>query len=471
MESAQAQVKKLISSQDHPLQATPVNVAKKKIRLSSTKKRKRTPSSGKRAKRQRTVKIKSQSRTKVQRLKGPEIKLNKEFKIVLPAECRRFYAWTEEDPTVIATLKKTGWEHLGDIVKDGREDYPTSMYDAKKDGEIDLGYALIWADDDDSKVLQEVSDYHLISSIPRAARSLTKSYQQKMFGTYNWFPKCFTIPEETDLLNKELQENPNSYWICKPDDGYGGNRMCVYKAGSEEFNNTILKRKTTLVVQRYMSNPYLFANMYKFHFRCYMVISNCDPLRAYLWKNAQIQFATHKFDLEQVENKFNKYCHITNYKVNNEQKNTEYALKDKNGIGKGTEWSIESFASYMAKECPEFKPEKFWSDLTEIAKVVSHKIVNSKWVQLSLRKSNFSKNHFEIYGLDILMDENLNIAMTEANTQPGLDDTSVIMKNGEFNPEIVKANDITHGIINDTLALILDEKDHSYFSPFIPLHD
>jgi len=407
----------------------------------------------------------------VQRAKAPEIKLNKEFKVVLPPNARRFYAWGDEDPTVVQTLTKAGWTHLGDPVENGREDYPWSVREAKKNGQIDLTPSLFWADDDDSKILQGVSDFHLISSIPLAAKCLTKSFQQKMFGAYSWFPKCFTVPRETEALNKELTANPTSYWICKPNDGYGGNRMCVYKAGSEEFNTTILKRKTTLVVQQYMSNPYLFAGLYKFHFRCYMLISNVQPLRAYLWQNCQIQFATHRFDLNQVESQFNKYAHITNYKVNNELKNTEFALKDKPGIGKGTEWSFESFAKYMEKECPEFNPEKFWTDLAAIAKVVSSKIVGSKWVQKSLRKSNFSKNHFEIFGLDILMDENLNLAMTEANTQPGLDDTAEVMKDGWKNPEIKKANDITHGIINDALALVLDDKNHTYFSKLIPLHD
>jgi len=456
-----------------PLQQTPVNVAKK----STPKKRKRTPKTMS-AKKRSTKKVKttivknhSRLREKKQIAKMPEKKLNKEHKVVLPTGCRRFYAWETEDPTLISTLKESKWEFLGDPVEDGREDYPSSMYEALSDGKIDLGPCLIWADDDDSKVLQGVSEFHLISSIPLAAKSLTKSYQQKMFGEYSWFPKCFTVPKETHLLNKELEENPTSYWICKPDDGYGGNRMCVYKAGSEEFNSTIMKRKTTLVVQRYMHNPYLFAGLYKFHFRCYMVISNVQPLRAYLWKNCQIQFATHRFDLSKVEKDFNKYCHITNYKVNNEGKNTKYALEDKPGIGKGTEWSFESFTNHMAKECPAFSPEKFWTDLAAVAKIVSSKIVGSKWVQRSLRKSNFSNNHFEIFGLDILMDENLNLAMTEANTQPGLDDTNPIMKDNWENPEIHRANDITHGIIKDTLALILDDSRHAFFSEMIPLHN
>jgi len=399
--------------------------------------------------------------------------LNSECKVALKE--RRFYAWggKDGDQTVIDVLKKAGWTYCGEPVADGREDYPHSMYEARDNGQIDKGPALFWADDDDSKVLQGLSNEHLISSIPLAAKALTKSYQQIMFQNYDWFPKCFTIPKEKDQLMKFIDQNPQSHWICKPDDGYGGNGMCVYKAGSEAFNNVIIKRKGTLAVQQYMSNPYLFAGLYKFHFRCYMLISNVEPLRAYLWKNAQIQFATHPFDLSQIESKFNKFCHITNYKVNNQKNNRKFVWEDKPGIGIGTEWSFERFANYMSKECPNFSSSKFWRDLRVIAKVVAEKLTGSRWVQKSLKKGAFSPHHFEIYGLDILMDDQCNLAMTEANTTPGLDDTDPVMtyKSEKMtNPEAIKANDITHGIILDALSLILDDG-RPLFSPFIPLHE
>jgi len=465
-----------------PKKSTPSSVVRRKGRTPrSSGKKKKVPASVKKIKasRKRTKTVtKTTKKTvttrkitkKITITKVPLV-VNDENKIVLKE--KRFYAWGGEDgdQTVIDVLKKAGWTYCGEPVHNGREDYPHSMYDARDNGELDKGPALFWADDDDSKVLQGLSNDHLISSIPLAAKALTKSYQQIMFQDYKWFPKCFTIPKETDQLMNYITQNPDSYWICKPDDGYGGNGMCVYKAGSEAFNSVILKRKSTLAVQQYMSNPYLFAGLYKFHFRCYMVISNVKPLRAYLWKNCQIQFATHPFDLSKIESKFNKFCHITNYKVNNQKNNRKFVWEDKPGIGIGTEWSFERFANAMSED-KNFSSNKFWNDLRIIAKVVATKLVSSKWVEKSLKKTPFSTNHFEIYGLDILMDDQCNLAMTETNTTPGLDDTDPLMtyKNEKMmNPEAVKANEITHGIILDTLSLVLDTG-RPLFSPFIPLH-
>lgn len=393
--------------------------------------------------------------------------LTKEFKVRLKG--KRFYAWTD-DQFVIDTMTKRGWTYLGEPVKDGREEYPHSMYDAKENGLIDTEDCLYWADDDDSKVLQGMKGNHLISSIPNADKTLTKIHQQKMFDQHEWFPKCFTLPKQRQDLFNYIHQHDDTYWIAKPRDSYGGFGMCVFKAGSPDFLN-MCDRKTPFVVQRYMTNPYLFAGKYKFHARCYMVVTNIHkPFRAYLWRDAQIQFSTHDFDLTQIEKNFNKYSHITNYKVNNEKKNNKFVIEDKPGIGIGTEWAIKKFFQYMTKTEPKFSEDKFWTDLTIIAREVGKQITSQRKVQRDLSKKVYVSKHFEIYGLDILVDEHCNLSMTEANTQPGLDFTEPVMSNGVFNDNARQANDVTEGIINDTLTLIDADDVQSNFAPWIPLH-
>ena len=79
----------------------------------------------------------------------------------------------------------------------------------------------------------------------------------------------------------------------------------------------------------------------------------------------------------------------------------------------------------------------------------------------------------------MIVDENKKLFLTEANTQPGnklwkhncarvslyylgLDWTNPTMPDGRFNPEIERANDITAGIINDSLN-VLGFKDNVKF--------
>jgi len=382
-----------------------------------------------------------------------------------------------DDEYVIETLKARGWEYLGEPVKDGRENYPSSLYTAVSNGELMSDDVLFWADDDDSKVLKGVSGNHLISSIPNADKALTKIYQQTMFEQFEWFPKCFTLPSQKSDLLDYMNTNPESFWILKPKDSYGGFGMNVFKANSEAFKDQVLNRKTPFVMQKYMKNPYLLAGLYKFHFRAYMIVTNVkNPFRAYLWKSCQLQFCTHQFNLSQIEGQFNKYSHITNYKVNNEKKNKAFVCQNKPGIGSGTEWGIKKFFEYMKQNEPRFSPDQFWHELEAIARVVARKLTTNKHVAKAfnptarLAKPARTANHFEIYGLDILMDDQCRLSMTEANTQPGLDYTDPTLPDGSFQPEVINANDITQGIIHDTITLLELDDGKEFHAPLIPLH-
>jgi len=448
---------------------TPKNGGKKRKMTPKNNDSRRVLKVTKRVTKTKTTTTVTKTRTPIQKRKSYVVEVNAENKVVLKQ--KNFRAW-KDDQFVIDTLIARGWSYLGEPVHDGREDYPHSLYEAKEKGQIAPDDCLYWADDDDSKVLLGFSERHLISSIPYADRALTKVFQQEMFQEYEWFPKCFTLPKERPLLLEYIRQNPNSYWITKPKNSYGGFGMVVYRGTSELFVKTISDRKTTFVVQKYMSNPYLFAGLYKFHLRCYLTVTNvCEPFKAYLWKNAQIQFSTHPFDLTRIESQFNKYSHITNFKVNNEKKNKEFVCKDKPGIGTGTEWSIARFFQYMNQHEPKFSEERFWNDLLKISKVVATKLMSNKHIAKGLRHGASVKNHFEVYGLDLLMDEHCNLALTEANTQPGLDYSSPTLPDGSFQPEVLQANDITRGIINDTLTLLGVDEGREYYSPFLPLHD
>jgi len=396
-------------------------------------------------------------------------KLTEQNKPLFSKKNRRFYAW-EEDDFVIKTLEKRGWKYLGEPCHDGRVDYPNSMYEAREQKKIDEGPALFWADDDDSRVLQGLSGDHLISSVPNADKALTKVNQQKLFNEYEWFPTCFTLPKETEKLLNYVKESKDLYVIAKPRDSYGGFGMCVFKAGSEDFNG-LLSRKTTFVVQKYMSNPYLIGGKYKFHIRAYMVISNVVPLKAHLWKNFQVEFATHPFDLTQIEKKFNKYSHITNYKVNNLKKNKEALCAEKEGVGAGSEWAMDQFFKHMLEtDSKKFNVDQFWDKLTTISTIVAEKMATFPRIAKCFKNEAKSENHFEVYGLDVLMDEHCDLSITECNTQPGLDYTNPVMPDGKFNKFIVGANIVTEGIIMDALTLLGVDEHKKYYSSFIKLH-
>jgi len=67
-------------------------------------------------------------------------------------------------------------------------------------------------------------------------------------------------------------------------------------------------------------NPHLI-NGTKYDLRLYVLVTNYDPLKIYLFKEGLTRFATKKYNTKNKEIK-KRYIHLTNYSVN--KHNTEY---------------------------------------------------------------------------------------------------------------------------------------------------
>lgn len=380
----------------------------------------------------------------------------------------RFRAW-KSDQTQISVLKKRGWHYVGEPLKNGRLDYPKCMFAARKQKKLEKKDCLILGDDDCGNVFAGYSNKVVCSVIPGSHKAENKVEQANMFSNCKFFPKCYTLPKELKKLKSVIKkENEDTFWICKPADSCGGRAVKVYNGKSKEMK-TLFKRKTPFIVQRYISDPYLMVGRFKFHIRSYLLISNVSPLRAYLYKDGQVLFSTVPFDLKKVGDKFDKYRHLTNYSISNEKKNHRNMFKNKPGIGIGTEWTSREFFDYLNQNEPRWSENKYWNDIASISKKIALCITNNKHVKKEMNNANV-ENHFELFAIDVMMNKDFELTISEFNTQPGMDLLSEKMDNGVFNPHNVQSNLIALGVLNDVYTKMGFDSVTEYHGTWIPVH-
>ncbi len=105
------------------------------------------------------------------------------------------------------------------------------------------------------------------------------------------FP-CWVLPADEDILRKEMNSS-NSLWIVKPSGMGEGHGIFVVKDMEE-----IVRRQSffdTYVVQPFLADPYLVGGR-KFDFRTYVLVTSVVPLRAYIYKEGLVRFASSKYD-------------------------------------------------------------------------------------------------------------------------------------------------------------------------------
>lgn len=99
--------------------------------------------------------------------------------------------------------------------------------------------------------------------------------------------------------------------IVKPEGGAQGKGIYITRR-LEDINPS-----DHSVVQRYMRSPYLIDG-YKFDLRIYVLVTSCDPLKVFIYKEGMVRFATEEWDIETATNYDNLFMHLTNYAINKE---------------------------------------------------------------------------------------------------------------------------------------------------------
>ena len=148
--------------------------------------------------------------------------------------------------------------------------------------------------------------------------------------------------------------------------------------------------------------------------RLYLLVTGYTPLKIYLFDNGLARFCSEKYDLN-PEKMNDRYIHLTNYSINKTSLNFEQ--NDSVNEEFGEKWTLFTLKNYFEKNNLNF--DKVWEKIKDIIIKV---ILSVTGMAIPLIKSFelSSGNLFELYGVDILLDENLTPWLMEVNLNPSL---------------------------------------------------
>ncbi|KAK3096766.1 hypothetical protein FSP39_003043 [Pinctada imbricata] len=283
----------------------------------------------------------------------------------------------------------------------------------------------------DMKKYQKINHFPGMSEICRKdllARNMNRML--KMFPKeYNIFPKTWCLPADYGDLQAYTRAKKNKTYILKPETGCQGRGIWVTKNVKE------IKPHEHMICQLYMPRPFLIDS-FKFDLRLYVLVTSCDPLRIFLFKDGLARFATNKYIEPTHNNIDNVFMHLTNYAIN---KHSQDFIRDDEA---GSKRRISTINKFLRDK--GFDVDKMWNDIDDV-------VIKTLISAHSVLKHNYRTcfpNHvkgsacFEILGFDVLLDRKLRPQVLEVNHSPS------------FNTDSELDREIKGALVWDSLNLV-----------------
>ncbi|XP_010083998.1 PREDICTED: tubulin polyglutamylase TTLL6, partial [Pterocles gutturalis] len=151
---------------------------------------------------------------------------------------------------------------------------------------------------------------------------------------------------------------------------------------------------------------------FKFDMRIYVLVTSCDPLRIFVYKEGLARFATMRYINPSSRNLGDICMHLTNYAINkhNENFNQDDTMGSKRKLSTLNAWMTDN----------SYNTTKLWKDIEDIiikTLISAHPIVKHSY-QTCFPNHTSSGACFEILGFDILLDRTLKPWLLEVNHSP-----------------------------------------------------
>ncbi|XP_048645532.1 tubulin polyglutamylase TTLL6 isoform X5 [Marmota marmota marmota] len=311
------------------------------------------------------------------------------------------------------------------------------QYGLREGGDND-DWTLYWTDYSvslervmDMKSYQKINHFPGMSEICRKdllARNMSRML--KMFPKdFHFFPRTWCLPADWGDLQTYSRSRKNKTYICKPDSGCQGRGIFITRTVKE------IKPEEDMICQLYISKPFIIDG-FKFDLRIYVLVTSCDPLRIFVYKEGLVRFATTSYSYPCTDNLDDICMHLTNYSIN---KHSSNFIQD---AYCGSKRKLSTFNTYM--ENHGFNVGQIWRAIEDviIKTIISAYPVIKHNYHTCFPGHTLNSACFEILGFDILLDHKLKPWLLEVNHSPSFSTDSRLDK------------DVKDSLLYDTLVLI-----------------
>ncbi|KAG7210946.1 hypothetical protein KM043_016320 [Ampulex compressa] len=295
---------------------------------------------------------------------------------------------------------------------------------------INSGYRLMkksqdwcgtWGRHMPSMCFKTLKEYQKINHIPgtfqlgrkdRLWRNLSRMMMIYGGTKFEFVPRTYVLPQDLWCFRRVWEKSGGKEkWIIKPPASARGSGIKVVHRWSQ------IPKKRAVVVQQYLSRPRLISGA-KFDLRLYVLVTSFNPLKVYIYPDGLVRFASVKYN-DDINYLSDRFMHLTNYSIN--KTSATYTSNDCVDSCTGHKWTLRALWSYLERE--NVNVTKLWATIKDM--VVKTMIAGELPIS-SLMKSNVTSRYccYELFGVDVLLDENLKPWLLEVNISPSLQSSS-----------------------------------------------
>ena len=237
------------------------------------------------------------------------------------------------------------------------------------------------------------------------------SRQMRAHGTqYDFCAKSYILPRDREQLEKHYEDG--QVYIIKPPASAEGRGIRLANRMEQ-----MPRPGQPAVVQDYISDPHLIDGK-KYDLRIYVAVTSFDPLRAYMYEEGLVRFATSDYTLT-AKSIRNRFAHLTNYSVNKKSENF-VRNEDASHAGEGSKWALTAYWKYME--------DKFGIDVPALRKRIfdiAVKTLIAAEPNIASKVNQAGRpSCFELFGLDVLLDSKFKPWLIEVNVACSLASSS-----------------------------------------------